>query len=280
MFKPFTQVLSERAGESSLAPIIDADAVARSFGGMVSNPNEPLRDTGDEAPISAANVSPLDPLPESLVREDFSRAKRQKPTSLTRLACERLQKLEAIATTSQQKQRIKEALSNILITPLSAVDSLLEGIEREYFDSLDSHWEDVRVNGRRVIAKLPALRGKVATVMQRVNATEEAKVRARAQVQLCYRERTHLSRFASQEEIETATSNLTNAEEAARNAAAADFEARKALNAAENELALAISGVEQHARELDRLELAFSGKSYFDPATGLSTDPTLYRSAQ
>ena len=72
MFKPFTQVLSERAGESSLAPIIDADAVARSFGGMVSNPNEPLRDTGDEAPISAANVSPLDPLPESLVREDFS----------------------------------------------------------------------------------------------------------------------------------------------------------------------------------------------------------------
>ena len=190
------------------------------------------------------------------------------------------EKLEAIATTSQQKQRIKEALSNILITPLSAVDSLLEGIEREYFDSLDSHWEDVRVNGRRVIAKLPALRGKVATVMQRVNATEEAKVRARAQVQLCYRERTHLSRFASQEEIETATSNLTNAEEAARNAAAADFEARKALNAAENELALAISGVEQHARELDRLELAFSGKSYFDPATGLSTDPTLYRSAQ
>jgi hypothetical protein len=254
MFKPQIEQLSQKDSRYQTGEL-DPELVARNFG-FVSPVNEPLPEVDDIQP---------DDLPVD------SRAPRRSPApSLLTLATSRL--LSIKAQTPERKQEVQEWLGRIL-EPFKALDEFIAALEEEHFAAIDDRWEVIRKAGRVLVDSLPSIQAEVGSAQQYVNQSTEAKGHARSDLESAHEERQRISAWATSKEIAAADAKLLKAREAMKVAAQKAFEDLQTLAAAEGKLATCRENLRRHGLELKRLAAELRGEPYFDPDTGLSTDP-------
>ena len=270
MFKPLTENLARSRGmasqDSNLA--LEPEILARSFG-AVSPVNEPLPETG--SPLVHAE----DDFDLPIDARAAKRAAERPPTpSLLSIINARLL---SIKPQSARRQKEISQWLGLVLEAIPPLDILFATMEAEHFAAIESRWETIRAAGRELADSLPDLESKVGAAQNFANQSQERKGHRKGDLEQVFEERRRISKWATAAEIKAADERLSrarNAMTAATDKALAD---QQILAAAESKLANAREGLRLHSLELKRLAAEIRGEPYFDPSTGLSTDPRTFQ---
>ena len=248
---------------------VDPDTVARAFGfGAVSESAVPLPDNPTPA-RQAANASEI-----SLID---TRAKKPEPKpSLRSLVMARLESLTPLS--KKDEKRVTEMKAKV-IPPLTAIDKFISEIEEARWIALETRWETIRAEGRKLSDALPALQQELAEARQYCNQSESVKIRTQTAAEQLFHERAAMNKspWLSDAELKVADQKLEKAKELAIQARQKELDDLRRMAVTESKIANIHRTLESYRIELQRLALELSGEAHFDSEFGLSSEPRFYR---
>jgi hypothetical protein len=266
VIKPLIERLS---GGSAANLELDPDVVARAFGfGAVSQPAVPLPDNPTPA-RQVANASEI-PLIDT-------RAKKPAPEpSLLSIVMGRL---ESLTPLSKKDEKLVTEMQATVIPQLTAIDTFIAEIKQARFIAIETRWETIRAQGRKLIDSLPELQRQLAEAQQYCNQSESVKIRTQTAAEQLFHERAAMNKspWLSKAELKSADQKLEKAKELATQARQKELDDLRRMAVAESKIANINARVESYQTELQRLQVELSGEAHFDAEFGLSTEPRFYK---
>jgi hypothetical protein len=248
---------------------LDPDTVARAFGfGAASESAVPLPDNPTPA-RQAANASDI-----SLID---TRAKKPEPKpSLFSLVMARLESLTPLS--KKDEKRVTEMKAKV-IPSLTAIDKFISEIEEARWIALETRWETIRAEGRKLSDALPALQQELAEARQYCNQSESVKIRIQTAAEQLFHERAAMNKspWLSKAELQSADQKLEKAKELAIQARQKELDDLRRMAVTESKIANIHRTLENYQTELQRLQVELSGEAHFDSEFGLSTEPRFYK---
>ncbi len=246
MFKPLTQILSDRAG----------------FGGSVYLPALPLPEFSTE------------PIPRIPVQEatPTGQAAPEQSASLLGIVLSRLSSLRPESETL--KARLAASIAK-LSDALQEADELVETCRVERLAILESRYDAIRVQGRKISSQLPGLEGDAATAIRRWHEAREARGQAESAVRARSEQRRGISPWSTNAEITAADNSVEQSKKALGLAIQREQAAMQESAAADTELERAHVALDELLTGLQRLDAEIAGLPYYDPGLGLATAPSV-----
>lgn len=261
--KPLIEGLSGGSG-NNLG--LDPDTVARAFGfgavhSAVPVPDNPLLKR------QVANTS------DNLI-DRAAKKPAPKPSLLSIVTA----RLESITPLSKEHQQLVTKMRAKVVPQLAALDAFIAEIKEARYIAIETRWEEIRAEGRKLVDSLPALNGQLGEARRYCNQALEAKGRHQVDAEQKFAERTAMNGFtwASKEELAAAARKLERAKEAATLAKQKWIDEMRAMAVVEGKIASVNATLESFQNELQRLALELSGEAHFDQEFGLSSEPRFY----